>query len=259
MTNPHPNHHTSQSEKKTKADRIRHIKRNNPEIKASRIAKRVQTSTSYVHNVLSKAKQRGEDKRWREERLYAALHGSISYCDMIMPEWYADLDALIVNSQTGMKQVGFKENDDPCSCQIHKNGRVVVFPHTLGWKNWLSKALTKFGWDSGRSSLLIDNLVIHVVLAEGSVRVPDGYLPQSFRLKTDWGMLVVRDNSPTKNMLELKLSVPDLNRYLGLPEIKKQMDLLSKGTMTTHQLLRVAIALLINEQRRYSEESAEKA
>jgi len=123
----------------------------------------------------------------------------------------------------------------------------------------LINALTKSGWDSEKSSLLVDNLELQVEIVEGGVRVPDGYLPEVFRLNSEWGLEVARDNSPTKNILELKLRIPKLNRYLGLPEFEKKLDLLSKGTMTTHQLLRVAIALLINEQRRYSEESAENA
>jgi len=116
MTEPHPTHHTSQSEKKTKADRIRHLKRNNPEITAVDIAKIVPTSASYVENVLSKAKQRGELKRMREKRLYAVVHGSMFYRDMILSEWYEELDAPIVNIVTGMKQIGFKKKNDPCSC-----------------------------------------------------------------------------------------------------------------------------------------------
>lgn len=264
MTQHHTTHHTFQSEKKTKADRIRHLKRNNPKITASEIAKIVPTSVSYVENVLSTAKQSGEVKRRREERLYAVLHGSMFYRDEVMSEWYEELEAPIVNGKTGMKQVGFKERGDPCSCQIHKNGGVVVFPHASDWREWLCDTLTKLGWDFGKSSLLVDNLVLQVVLAEGGVRIPDGYFPESFHLETHWGVLVVRDNSPTKNMLELKLSVPDLDRYLGLPEIKMQMDLLHKGSMTNNQLLRRNTALLLQlasklAQWRNDFESAKKA
>jgi len=58
---------------------------------------------------------------------------------------------------------------------------------------------------------------------------------------------VIRDDSPTKNMLEVKLSVPDLSKYLGLPEIKSQLNLLTRGSMTTNQLLRALVTLLLRK------------
>jgi hypothetical protein len=133
---------------------------------------------------------------------------------MVFSQWYLELDAPVVNRKTGMKQVGFSKNNDPCSCQIHKNGRVIVFLHALGWKDWLKNKLVSYGWDQGKASVLVENLNINVVLAEAGVKVPKSFLPKDIVLKTAWGMAIIRDDSPTKNMLEVKLSVPDLNRFL---------------------------------------------
>jgi hypothetical protein len=88
-----------------------------------------------------------------------------------------------------------------------------------------------------------------VKVVEAGVKVPEGYLPKDLLLKTAWGFMLVRDDSPTKNTLEVKISVPDLERYLGLPEIKKQLDLLVQGGLTTQQLLRAAVALLLQQRR----------
>jgi hypothetical protein len=244
---PNTSNHTPQSEKQNKAYHIRQLKANNPQMKASDIAEKAGTSTSYVYNVLSKAKRSGEVVRRREDRLYGVAHGHFSYQDSIWTGWYDALNAPIVNAKTGMKQVGFKGKGDPCSCQIHKNGKVVVFTHALGWRGWLKEALMECGWDVIKASLLVDNLTIQVVLTEAGIKVADGFLPKDVVIQTAWGMVVIRDDSPTKNMLEVKLSVPDLHRYLGLPEIKNQLDLLTRGSMTANQLLRSVIALLLKK------------
>ena len=245
MKEPNTSHDSLKGEKRSKATYIRQLKVNNPQMKASKIAKKANTSIGYVYNVLSKAKRDCEVERRREDRLYGTVHGHSFYRDKVWPEWYEELRAPVVNSRTGMKQVGFKKNDDLCSCQIHKNGGVVVFPHALGWREWLKEALMNCGWDVSKATLLVDNLTIQVVLAEARVKIPEGYLPKEILVKTSWGMMFVRDDSPTKNMLEVKLSVPDLERFLGLPEIRKQVELIAKGTMTTTQLLRGVIGILL--------------
>lgn len=248
MKTLHTPNHTPTSENANKAHYIRQFKTNNPKVKASEIADKAKTSVGYVYNVLSKSKRRGEVERRREDRLFGVAHGKFFYRDMVLPEWYSSLQAPVVNSRTGMKQVGFKESGDPCTCQIHKNGGVVVFPHSLGWEEWLREALIGHGWDYDRASLLVNNLTIQVVLAEAGVKIPDGLLPKDILIKTAWGVVIVRDDSPTKNMLEVKLSVPDLNRYLGLPEIRNKLDLLTMGSMTTNQLLRGLAALLLRKE-----------
>ena len=73
----------------------------------------------------------------------------------------------------------------------------------------------------------------------------DGLLPKDLIVKTAWGFMLVKDDSPSKNTLEVRLSVPDLERYLGLPEIRKQLCVLTQGTMTMQQALR-ALVFLVN-------------
>jgi hypothetical protein len=67
---------------------------------------------------------------------------------------------------------------------------------------------------------------------EGGIRTRDGFLPKDLILKTSWGFMLVKDDSLGKNILEIRLSVPDLERYLGLPEIRKELAVLMQGTMT---------------------------
>lgn len=250
MSEPHIPHYSPDSDKQSKASYIRQLKTHNPQMAAKDIAEKANTSVGYVYNVLSKAKQNGEVERRREDRLLGIIHGGVLYTCTILPSWYNALQAPIVNPRTGMKQVGFSKNHDPCTTQIHKNGTVVVFPHSLGWKEWLREALITCCWDQGKASLLLENLNLQVVLAEAGVKTSEGSLPKEVFLKTAWGMAIIRDDSPTKNMLEVKLSVPDLSRYLGLPEIKKELDLLTQGSMTINQLLRGLTTLLLRGEER---------
>jgi len=180
------------------------------------------------------------NERWRCDRSNGVVsHGLTYYDDYVLPSWYQSLEAAVVNAKTGMKQVGFKAHGDPCSCQVHRNGRVFVFPHAVGWENWLTEALERAGWDRGCCELLVNNLRLTVKVIEAGVKVPEGFLPKDLYLKTDWGLVVVRDDSPSKNTLELKLSVPDMKRYLGLTEFRKQLELLAQSGMATNQLVRV--------------------
>jgi hypothetical protein len=144
-----------------------------------------------------------------------------------------------------MKQIGFKSNGDPCTCQIHRGGRIIVFPHSLGWRNWLAGELACKGWDKDRAELLVQNLNYTLINAEAGVKVPEGYLPKNLCLKTEWGVAVVKDDSPTKNTLELRLSVPDLKKFLGLPEIKHELQMLTQGTMAYNQLIRALLPLIV--------------
>jgi ABC-type ATPase with predicted acetyltransferase domain len=49
-----------------------------------------------------------------------------------------------------------------------------------------------------------------------------------------------------KGVLEVKLSVPDLNRYLGLPDIKKRLEVIEQGSLTHAQSQKAIEALLIS-------------
>jgi len=239
--------HTDKSEGLTKRQLIIRYHQNSPQIRASEIAQKVKTSVGYVWNVLSDYRKRVSSKRWGSRRLYGGVRGACFYEDAVLPEWYEGLRAPVVNRRSGMKQVGFKGGGDPCSCQFHRNGRVIIFPHALGWQGWLVNELVGCGWGHEKAELLVNNCQFTVKVIEAGVKVPEGYLPKTLMLKTNWGFMLVKDDSPTKNTLEIKLSVPDLQRYLGLPEIKKDLQLLIQGGLTHSQLLRAVVALLLRQ------------
>lgn len=192
--------------------------------------------------VLSEARKPSKIERGRSGRLFG--HGKLFYEDFVDRRWVADLDAVVVNGRTGMRQVWFKGCGDPCSCQIHQNGHVVIFPHSSGWRSWLADALVKAGWDDGRARLLVDNCQFTVKVAECGVKPADpSFLPKDLYLETEWGLVVCRDNSPEKGVLELKVSIPKMQSYLGIPDIKKSLELLEQGSLTMAQRLRALEAL----------------
>jgi hypothetical protein len=176
------------------------------------------------------------------------------YEDQVLPAWVEALRAPVANPRTGMKQLGFLAAGDPVSAQFHRNGRVIVFPHGLDWREWLTEELVRCGWDSERAELLTRSLHFVVKTAEGGIQTHDGYLPKDLMLKTSWGFMLVKDDSPSKNTLEVRLSIPDLERYLGLPEIRKQLEVLTHGSMTSQQLLRAALQILILVKRSLEKE-----
>jgi hypothetical protein len=234
------------SEIQNKCQLIIRYKVNNPEMKASEIAQKVRTTPGYVYNVLSNYKKHVRSEPWGWGRSDGLVGRGVSFYEDVVPSrWYEDLAVAVVNARTGMKQVGFKGEGDPCSCQLHRNGRVIIFPHALGWQAWLVENLTKHGWDHSQAETVVHGCQLTVKVVEAGVKVPEGSLPKSLLLKTAWGFMLVKDDSPTKNTLEIKLSVPDLERYLGLPEVKKKLDLLVQGGLTNNQLLRAAVALLL--------------
>lgn len=241
--------HTVESEERTKREIIIHYHINNPRMKARQIARKAKTSVGYVWNVLSKYKAMMSSERWGSKRLYGGVRGVSFFEDAVLSEWYDELRAPVVNSRTGMKQIGRKGNGDPCSLQIHRNGRVIIFAHALGWQDWLVDRLVECGWVQSRGRLLVDNCRLTVKVLEAGVKIPKGMLPRDLIVKTAWGFMLVRDDSPTKNTLEVKISVPDLERYLGLPEIRKKLQLLVQGGLTHGQLLRAVLALLIQNEK----------
>jgi len=224
------NSHTVKHEKKrTKKQYINQYTLNNPYIKPSDIAQKANTSLSYVYNVISESKKSVRSERYSSKRYgdFVSGHGLFFYEDCVPSGWYDALDVPVVNVRTGMKQVGFKKKGDPCTCQVHRGGRVIVFTHGLGWKDWLVSELKSSGWEDDQALLLINGLHCSLKVAEGGVKIPKGSFPKDFHLQTDWGFVVVIDDSPMKNTLEIKLNVPDLARFLGLPEIHKKLDLIS--------------------------------
>jgi len=240
---------TVKSKERTKRELVIQYYINNPRMNARQIARKAKTSVGYVWNILSKYKREMSSERWGSKRLYGGVRGLSFFEDAVLPEWYDELGAPVVNSRTGMKQIGLKSNGDPCSLQIHRNGRVIIFTHALGWQDWLVDRLMECGWAQSRGRLLVDNCRLTVKVLEAGVKVPKGIISKDLIVKTTWGFMLVRDDSPTKNTLEVKISVPDLERYLGLPEIRKKLQLLVQGGLTHEQLLRAALALLIQNEK----------
>ena len=251
---------TSLSKVETKREAILKYHTNSPQMTAFEIAEKVKTTANYVWKVLCESRRPSKEIRGRSGRLFG--HGKIFYEDFVDRRWLTDLNAVVVNSRTGMKQIGFKGYGDPCSCQIHSNGHFVVFPHSTGWRSWLVDALVKHGWDYGRASLLVDHCQLTVKVAECGVKPADpSFLPKDLYLETEWGLVVCRDDSPEKGVLELKLSIPKMQTYLGIPDIKKSLELLEQGSLTTAQRLRALEALfymlikLLQKDQAFSRES----
>ncbi len=233
---------STQSKVATKKDAIIKYHINSPQMTTCEIAEKLKTSSSYVWKVLSEARKPGKEIRGRRGRIFA--HGKVFYEDFVDMRWLASLSAVVVNPRTGMRQIGFKGSGDPCSCQIHSNGHIVVFPRFSGWRSWLADALVKHGWDYGRARLLVDHCQLTVKVAECGIKPEDPtFLPKDLYLETEWGVVVCRDNSPEKGVLELRLFIPKMQSYLGIPEIRKSLELLEQGSLTTAQRLRALEAL----------------
>jgi len=248
FSNNGENSRTFERKERSKRELIIQYYLNNPQMQANQIAEKARTSVGYVWNVLSKYKKGVSSERWGSNRSYG-MRGVYFYEDAVLPEWYDQLKAPIVNSRTGMKQIGIKKNGDPCSLQIHRNGRVIIFDHSLGWKEWLVDQLMVFGWDDNQSRLLVDNCKLTLKVIEEGIKVPEGYLPKDLMVKTAWGFVLVKDDSPTKNTLEIKISIPNMEQYLGLPKIKKDLQLLIKNEITQTLFLKSIADLLRKTQK----------
>lgn len=235
---------------------------NNPQAPASEIAQKIKTTPSYVWKVLSEARKPSKDIRGRNGRIFA--HGKVFYGWWVTQSSLSILKAPVVNRRTGMKQIGSRKWQDPCSCQIHANGHLIIWPRSLGWREWLAGELTLCGLTREESRLIVERSELNVAVVEGGLKPGDpGFLPKDFCLQTEWGLVVVRDDTPEKGVLEVKLSIPDMQRYLGLPEIRKRLEIIEQGSMTQAQLQRTIQALLISlnrelqEQNRFAQEKGE--
>jgi len=235
---------TTKGQKRTKKYFILEYYKNRP-TSALEVANRIHTSPGYVYKVRSQARKPSKDIRGRNGRIFA--HGKVYYQWHVMAGSVAKLNAPVINQRTGMKQIGFIEKGDLCSCQIHPNGHLIVWPHSIGWQEWLVKQLAILGWTQELSRYIVDSLMVNVTVAECGVKPLDPCtLPKELSIKTLWGVAVVRDDTPEKGVLELKLSVPDLTRYLGLPEIKKTLDVIEQGALTHNQSHKTIEGLLIS-------------
>jgi len=92
---------------------------------------------------------------------------------------------------------------------------------------------------------VVDHAQLNVTVVEGGVKPRDpGFLPKDFYLETDWGVVICKDDSPEKSVLELKLSIPKMQRYLRIPEIMKRLEVIEQGSITIAQRQRAIEALL---------------
>lgn len=239
---------TTKGKNSTKKAYILEYHKNNPWATAFEIARRINTTRSYVWKVLSNARKPSKEIRGRNGRIFA--HGKVYYEWFVMPSSFESLNAPVANFRTGMKQIGSLEQRDPCSCQIHANGHLIIWARSNGWRDWLVGALTSCGWKKELSHLVVEQARLNVSVVEGGVKPLDpSFLPKDFYFETEWGAVLVRDDTPEKGVLELKLSIPDLQRYLGLPDIKKRLEVIEQGSLTHSQSQKAIEALLISLHR----------
>jgi hypothetical protein len=234
---------TIQGKVPTKRELIVKYRMNNPRMTAFDIANRAHTTPNYVYKVLSRARRLGKKIRGRRGRIFA--HGKVFYEYWVSRGWLAALDAQVVNPRTGMMQVGFADREDPCSCQIHRNGHLVIWPRRSGWRDWLVEELSLRGWSQENSRVVVDHAQLNVSVVEGGVKPGDpGFLPKDFYLETEWGVVICRDDSPEKSVLELKLQIPQMQRYLGIPDLMKRLEVIEQGSTTVAQRQRAVETLL---------------
>ena len=238
---------TSQGKKMTKKSYILEYSKNR-HVSALEIANKIGSTPSYVFKVRSQVRRESKQLRGRNGRIFA--HGKAYYQWSVMHDTVDLLKAPVVNKKTGMKQIGLIENDDPCSCQIHANGRLIVWVHNPGWKDWLLDEFIAFGWKKEVARYVIDNLMVNVSVVEGGVKPLDAsFLPEELRVETEWGVVIVRDNTPEKGVLEIKFNIPDMKRYLGLQKIQKQLEVIEHGSVTLNQSYKMVVALLASMDR----------
>ncbi len=235
---------TTEGKKTTKKNYILEYSKNRL-ASALEIANKVDTTPSYVWKVLSQARKPSKDIRGRNGRIFA--HGKVYYEWAVTRDSFDKLNAPIVNAKTGMKQIGSISKGDPCSCQIHSNGHLIVWSRSSDWRSWLSGQFCLFGWTQELSIFIVDQLKLSVNVMEcGTKPIDPSFLPEGLHLETEWGVVIVRDNTPEKGVLELKLSVPNMQKYLGLPDIKKRLEVIEQGSLTHLQSHKTIEALLIS-------------
>lgn len=219
--------------KTSKAELIRKFFRENPPLHKGDIKRFCQNhpgfTCNYVYKIRSKERNKSKIKPLGSMGSKGVSGKVVGvYENDVLREWVEKLHAPIVNFHSGMKQIGFKKNGDPCSCQIHKGGSIMVYARYLGWEEWLIEKFVEGRWDYEQAKLVVDSCHYTIHIFEPGVKVPQGFLPKDLRIYADWGITVIKDDSPMKNTLHMKISIPKMDRYFGLPEIRKKLDLLIK-------------------------------
>jgi hypothetical protein len=244
MTSPSKDLPTFQGKKGTKKQFIIEYAKNRP-ISALELAKKIDTTPSYVWKVLSQERNLGKKLRGRKGRIFA--HGKAYYGWSVMPDTAAMLMAPVINPRTGMKQIGYKRVN-PCSCQIHPNGRIIIWPHSTGWKEWLTSEFIRLGWNANITRFVLDQAMIQFSSLEaGTKPIDPTFLPETLFIETEWGVALVKDNTPEKGVLEVRFDIPKMQHYLGLPEIRKRLAVIEQGSITLNQTYKTVVALLLSQ------------
>jgi hypothetical protein len=234
---------TKEGKQDTKKEFIIEFNINNPQASASEIAEKAKTTKNYVYKVLSESRKPSKDIRGRRGHIFA--HGKIFYDWWIAKSQLASIDAPLINPITGLRQLGYKKKGDPVSCQIHPNGHLIIWPRSSSWRIWLTEELSRCGLSKENAQLIVDNAQLNVSIIEAGIKPKDpGFLPKDLYLETEWGAVLVKDDTPEKGVLELKLSIPKMQTYLGIPEIIKKLEVIEQGSITTAQRARAQEALL---------------
>lgn len=231
------------SKVRTKKYLILQYNLNCPQMTAKEIAEKVGTTINYVYKVLSETKEPSKNVRGRFGRIFG--HGKVWYEYYVPKSWLESLDAPVVNARTGMRQIGFRSAGDLCSIQIHPNGHLIIWPNSSGWRQWLINELTARGWSRECAEVVAEHAQLNVSVLEAGVKPANPMiLPKDFYLETEWGLIICRDDSPEKSTLELKISIPNMRKYLGVPEIIKRLETLEQGSITIAQRQRAIESLL---------------
>ena len=243
MTTPGKDLPTSQGKNATKKQFILEYAKNR-QISAVEVAKKLDTTTSYVWKVLSQERNLSKKLRGRNGRIFA--HGKAYYQWTVMPDTVSMLVAPVLNHRTGMKQIGYK-GVNPCSCQIHPNGRIIIWPHSTGWKEWLTNEFIRLGWSANVARFVVEQAMIHFSSIEaGTKPIDSAFLPAELYIEAEWGVAIVRDNSPEKGVLEVKFDIPKMQHFLGLSEIRKRLAVIEQGSVTLNQTYKTVVALLLS-------------
>jgi hypothetical protein len=92
---------------------------------------------------------------------------------------------------------------------------------------------------------VVEHAGLNVSVVEGGVKPGNpGLLPKDFYLETEWGVVICRDDSPEKSVLELKLRIPQMQRYLGILDLMKRLEVIEQGSTTVAQRQRAVETLL---------------
>ncbi len=234
---------TTQGKVQTKRQLVLEYNLNSPQMTAFEVAEKLKTTPNYVWKVLSEARKQGKVQCRGYGRIFG--HGKVFYEWWVPQSWLASLEAQMVNERTGMRQIGFNRMGDSCSVQIHPNGHLVIWPHSSGWRQWLVEELSSLGWSWENAKVVVDHAQLNVSVVEGGVKPGEPrFLPKDFYIETDWGVVICRDDTPEKSVLELKLSIPKMQSYLGIPGLIKKLEVIEQGSMTVAQRQRAIEALL---------------